>query len=171
MVVDRELKSGEKILRRFRQSRIRLYMDLGFVLIAFVFLGIVFALSSLYNPIIIVILLFLAILLSGAVFTNWYFTVYIITSVRVEYQTGIIAKFEEEIALEDIQTVDTHQDIVGRIFDHGDISIESAGLNTIILKNVKHAHRLAHEIANLSLEYNKDVKLRIPRNKKMFVDE
>ena len=167
---DREFKTGEKQLKVFRQSRIRLYMDLGFVLIAFAFIGLLFGISGFINFLIVILLILLAFLVGLAVFVNWRSTVYYITSIRVEYQSGIIAKYEEEIALEDIQTVDTHQDIIGRIFDHGDILIESAGMNKIVLKNVRHAHRMAHEIATLSLEYNKDVKLRMPKGKEMFAD-
>jgi len=164
----REKKPGEKELKIFRQSPIRLYIDLFFVVIAFCFIGVLFILSSFFQIILIAVLLVFAVLVAAAVYINWYFTVYTITSVRVEYQSGIIARFEEEIALEDIQTVDTHQDLIGRIFDHGDIMIEAAGNNTIILKNVHHAHHLAHEITNLSLQYNRNVKLKLPRDKEVF---
>lgn len=164
----RGCRPGEHELKVFRQSRIRLYLDLFFVLIAFLFIGVLFVLSSFFQLAILFILIVIAALVSLAVFINWYFTVYVITSVRVEYRSGIISKVEEEICLEDIQTVDTQQDIIGRIFDHGDIKIEAAGLNTIILKNVHHAHRLAHEIANLSLEYNKKTPIKIPKEPPVF---
>lgn len=163
-------KQGEKELRVFRQSPMRLCLDLSFIVLAFILIGVLLSLSVSFSIIEIFILLVVMAMVGFAAYLNWYFTIYIITSVRVEYQVGIIGRYEEEIALEDIQTVNTHQDIIGRIFAHGDILIESAGMKTIILKNVRHAHRIAHEIATLSLEYNQDVSVKIPRGKQMFVD-
>ncbi len=152
-------QSGEKDLIIFRQSRDRLYLDLAIVALAFIGLCIMFYSSTFFNPIVLIILFFIIILVCITVYVSWYFTIFKITTIRVEYKSGLISKIEEEIALEDIQTVDTVQSLIGRLLNHGDIKIESAGNNIIILKNVHNAHNLAHQIATLSLNYNKSVEI------------
>jgi uncharacterized membrane protein YdbT with pleckstrin-like domain len=157
----RQRKAGERELKVFRQCKNRLYLDLSFVFLGFAFIGVLLGATQLFQiTYLILILIVFALIVGFAVYINWYFTTYIITTMRVEYRSGIISKMEEEISLDDIQSIDTKQDIVGRIFHYGDIYIEAAGANLIILKNVHQAHRLAHEIATLSLEYNKNVKFK-----------
>jgi len=154
-------RACEEDIRIFRQSRSRLYVDLLFVVLAFLGIGVLFSLSSLIQPYIltlIMVLILLAAFVGFAAFLNWYFTVYKITTIRIEYKSGIISKVEEEICLEDIQTVDAIQSFIGRFLGHGDIKVEAAGQNIIILKNVRHAHKIAHEITNLSIKYNKNSK-------------
>jgi uncharacterized membrane protein YdbT with pleckstrin-like domain len=151
---------NEKDLVIFRQSRDRLYLDLGIVLLSFIGLSIMFLVSALFPPIIILIIFAIAVFVGAVIYLTWYYTIYTITSIRIEYKSGIISKVEEEICLEDIQTVDAMQSLIGRLLNHGDIKIESAGNNIIVLKNVHNAHHLAHQIATLSLHYNKDVELK-----------
>jgi uncharacterized membrane protein YdbT with pleckstrin-like domain len=163
----RQRKTGERELKVFRQCKNRLYLDWVFVFLAVLLIGVLLGMSGFFQMGYLIAVLFVLMLCIGfAIYVNWYFTVYVITTVRIEYRSGIIARAEEEISLEDIQTIDTKQDLIGRIFKHGDIYIEAAGSNLIILKNVHHAERLAHEIATLSLEYNKDVRIR--KNKEIF---
>ncbi|MCX6809838.1 MAG: PH domain-containing protein [Candidatus Berkelbacteria bacterium] len=155
------IRPSEQDIRVFRQSRSRLYTDLLFVVFAFLGIGILFSLSTLVQPYIwfvILILVVLTALVGFGAFLNWYSTVYKITTIRIEYKSGIISKVEEEICLEDIQTVDAIQNFIGRFLGHGDIKVEAAGQNIIILKNVRHAHKIAHEITNLSIKYNKNSK-------------
>jgi uncharacterized membrane protein YdbT with pleckstrin-like domain len=149
----------EQDLITFRQSKDRLYLDLVIVFLSFIGLSIMFVLSGLFPPIVLVAIFIIALFVGGTIFLTWYFTIYKITSIRIEYKSGIISKVEEEICLEDIQTVDAIQSLLGRLLNHGDIKIEAAGNNVIILKNVHNAHNLAHQIATLSLRYNKDVEL------------
>ncbi len=153
-------QSSEKDLIIFRQSRDRLFLDLAIVALSFVGLIILFASSAIFPTVFLLIVVIIGLMVGLTVFASWYFTIYKITTIRVEYKSGLISKMEEEICLEDIQTVDTVQSLLGRLLNHGDIKIESAGNNTIILKNVHNAHNLAHQIATLSLHYNKTVEVK-----------
>lgn len=163
----RQRKAGERELKIFRQCKDRLYLDYFFVFVGFGCIGILLGVTQLFQiSYLVLILSVLALIVGLAVYLNWYFTIYVITTMRIEYRSGIISKMEEEISLDDIQSLDTKQDIIGRIFHYGDIYIESAGANLIILKNVHQAHRLAHEITTLSLEYNKNVKFK--KDKEVF---
>jgi len=157
------IQSGEKDLLIFRPSRRRLYIDVLIVILSCIGLVVLFALSPISHPTVFLGLLLLIILVGGTVFLNWHFTVYRITTIRIEYTSGIIWRLGEEMCLEDIQTVDATQSLIGRIFNFGDVVVESAANNVIILKNVHNPDNLAHQIANLSLHFNKEVEVREDR--------
>lgn len=154
------IQAGEKDLLIFRQSKKRLYLDMIVVILACMGLGVLFLFSPISHFIVFLGLLLLAVLISSAVFVNWYFTIYKITTIRIEYSSGVIVRLDEEMCLEDIQTVDDVHTLIGRILNFGDVKIESAANNTIVLKNVHNADNLAHQIANLSLHYNKEVEVK-----------
>lgn len=58
---------------------------------------------------------------------HWLTTAHVITSERVIYRSGFIAKQGTEIPLEVIQNVAFNQTLFERIFGTGDLMIESAG--------------------------------------------
>lgn len=69
----------------------------------------------------------LAIVLVARGLTRWFTTLHVVTSERVIYRAGLIAKRGKEIPLEVINDVAFNQSIFERIFGTGDLLIESAG--------------------------------------------
>lgn len=60
-------------------------------------------------------------------YLNWNFTHFVVTSDRVIYRTGVLAKRGVEIPMERINNINFHQGIWERIIGAGDLEIESAG--------------------------------------------
>ncbi len=69
----------------------------------------------------------LAVLFGLRGFLSWMFTEHVLTSERVIYRTGIIAKQGKEIPLEVVNDVAFSQSIFERVVGSGDLLIESAG--------------------------------------------
>jgi len=60
-------------------------------------------------------------------YANWNFTHFVVTSDRVIFRTGVLAKHGVEIPLERINNINFHQGIIERFVGAGDLDIESAG--------------------------------------------
>jgi uncharacterized membrane protein YdbT with pleckstrin-like domain len=60
-------------------------------------------------------------------YLNWNFTHFVVTSDRVIYRTGVLAKHGVEIPMERINNINFHQGIWERVIGAGDLEIESAG--------------------------------------------
>jgi uncharacterized membrane protein YdbT with pleckstrin-like domain len=60
-------------------------------------------------------------------YLNWNFTHFVVTSDRVVYRTGVLAKHGVEIPMERINNINFHQGMWERIIGAGDLDIESAG--------------------------------------------
>jgi len=84
---------------------------------------------------------------SFLVFLYWLNTKYILTSQRVQIETGIIAKKTIGIALDNIQNLKSEISFWGRIFNFGTITIEPAGLETkIVFANIPNPKKRILEI-------------------------
>ena len=60
-------------------------------------------------------------------YLNWTFTHFVVTSSRVVFRTGVLAKHGVEIPMDRIANINFHQRIWERIIGAGDLEIESAG--------------------------------------------
>lgn len=60
-------------------------------------------------------------------YLNWNFTHFVVTSDRVIYRTGVLAKRGVEIPMDRINNINFHQGIWERVIGAGDLEIESAG--------------------------------------------
>lgn len=58
---------------------------------------------------------------------QWFFTRFTVTSHRVMWRTGVVARNGVEIPMERVSNVNFHQSILERIFGAGDLVIESSG--------------------------------------------
>jgi putative membrane protein len=58
---------------------------------------------------------------------RWRYTIYSLTDRRIIFQTGILSRFSESIALDRIQDIRVKQPVIQRMIGLGDIEIESAG--------------------------------------------
>jgi uncharacterized membrane protein YdbT with pleckstrin-like domain len=63
----------------------------------------------------------------GVKYLDWQFTHFVVTSNRVIYRTGVLAKHGVEIPMERISNINFHQGIVDRLVGAGSLEIESAG--------------------------------------------
>ncbi|MGO9012388.1 MAG: PH domain-containing protein [Bryobacteraceae bacterium] len=74
-----------------------------------------------------------------------------VTGDRLRYETGLVSKSTRTIQLAKVQDVRVQQRLVQRVFDVGDLSIETAGeASRLTLVKVDEPHKLADEIMNRS---------------------
>lgn len=77
------------------------------------------------------------------------FTRTIITADRLRYETGMIGKTTRNMPLANLQDVRVDQRLVQRMFNVGDLSIETAGeTSRLVIPNVDGPQALADEIMN-----------------------
>jgi uncharacterized membrane protein YdbT with pleckstrin-like domain len=60
-------------------------------------------------------------------YLNWNYTHFVVTSNRVVYRTGVLAKHGVEIPLDRVSNINFHQGLWERVIGAGDLEIESAG--------------------------------------------
>jgi uncharacterized membrane protein YdbT with pleckstrin-like domain len=73
------------------------------------------------------VLILVALVWFGLTYARWVTINFVVTSDRVIYRSGVVAKHGIEIPLERINTVFFHQSIFERLLGTGDLGIESAG--------------------------------------------
>lgn len=82
------------------------------------------------------------------------FTKAVIAGDRLRYETGMTSKSTRTIQLSKVQDVRVDQGMWQRIFNIGDISIETAGeTSRLSIPNVDNAQALADEILNRSQQH------------------
>jgi len=75
----------------------------------------------------------------------------VVTGDRLRYETGLAAKSTRTIQLSKVQDVRVEQRLAQRVFNVGNLSIETAGeASRLTLINVDDPHKLADEIMNRS---------------------
>ena len=80
-------------------------------------------------------------------YISWVSTHFVLTSDRVIYRSGIIAKRGIEIPLERINTIFFHQRVFERMFGLGDLEIESASKDGAQrFEHIKNPNRVQNEI-------------------------
>jgi uncharacterized membrane protein YdbT with pleckstrin-like domain len=73
----------------------------------------------------------------------------VVTAERLRYETGLTSKSTRTIQLSKVQDVRVDQKILQRLFDIGNISIETAGeASRLTLHNIDNPQTLADEIMN-----------------------
>jgi uncharacterized membrane protein YdbT with pleckstrin-like domain len=78
---------------------------------------------------------------------QWTYTHFVVTSDRVIFRTGAIAKKGVEIPLDRISNINFHQNIIERMIGAGDLSIESAGRDgQTKFDDVRHPDAVQQEI-------------------------
>jgi uncharacterized membrane protein YdbT with pleckstrin-like domain len=63
----------------------------------------------------------------GLKYLQWNFTHFVVTSDRVIYRTGVLAKHGVEIPMDRINNINFNQNLFERVIGAGDLEIESAG--------------------------------------------
>ncbi len=70
---------------------------------------------------------------------------------KLRYETGLISKSTRLIQLPKVQDVRTIQSMAQRLFNVGDISIETAGENSrLVVENLDNPQQLAEQITDLA---------------------
>ena len=83
----------------------------------------------------------------GLKYLQWRMTYFVVTSRRVIYRSGVIAKRGVEIPLERINNINFHQRLIDRLIGAGDLDIESAGKDgQSHFDFIRHPDGVQHEI-------------------------
>lgn len=70
------------------------------------------------------------------VFLERYSTEHAVTTARLIKKTGLVARKGEELRLCEVQSVQVHQGIIGRLLDYGDVIATGTGGQTVALHGV-----------------------------------
>jgi uncharacterized membrane protein YdbT with pleckstrin-like domain len=122
---ERLLSSDERIERQFRPHWSRLLRE-GLLALAGLVLAILAGVAGAPAWVPIAIVVVIVVLITRGVVT-YATTLHVITNERLIYRAGFIAKRGKEIPLEVINDVAFSQTIFERVFQTGDLLIESAG--------------------------------------------
>jgi uncharacterized membrane protein YdbT with pleckstrin-like domain len=114
-----------------------------------IILGVFGAVSSAFGPpgwVIAVICFLLALILAlRAWFIRW-MTEIVVTDRRVIYVHGFIQRDSVEVHMNQIESVDVDQTLLGRLFDYGDVTIRGTGTTHEPLRGVDRPIALRNEI-------------------------
>jgi len=150
---DFEYLPGEEVIFEIRPAPIILIAYLLPLILGVGGLLTIFALSLGLNIWLFIVVILAGIFVALVVFLNWYFTIFRLTSKRVENRYGIFGSREEEVALMDIQSVDYENTIFGRIFNFGTVIIKAAGQHREVdFTNITGAKKVADEIEDLAMK-------------------
>jgi len=122
---ERLLSEDEVVETEFRPHWSGILRE-GVVILLGIAVGVVFAIVGV-NPWLYAALAAVVVILVVRGLVRWLTTSHIITSERLIYRAGFIAKHGNELPLEVIQNVAFNQTIIERIFGTGDLMVESAG--------------------------------------------
>ena len=83
----------------------------------------------------------------GIQYANWQFTYFVVTTERVIYRTGVLAKRGVEIPLDRINNINFNQGIVDRVVGAGSLDVQSAGQDgETRFTDVRHPDAVQQEI-------------------------
>ena len=129
------------------------FLKAGAILAALVFIGLeacYYLYLSADTPLLMIVPLAVFIWPASRAFRRRY-TKAVITGDRLRYEAGLASKSTRTIQLAKVQDVRVDQRLMQRVFNVGDISIETAGeASRLTIHNVDDAQTLADEILNRS---------------------
>jgi uncharacterized membrane protein YdbT with pleckstrin-like domain len=137
--VDQVLQPGEKIRQVTMISRVGYIRGVGVLVASFgvwyltMLFGLPWAGAAVALPLIAVGLFLL-------IFTWWrrFTTQAAVTDRRVIYAIGFAKRHTVEINMDKIESVDVEQDLLGRLFNYGDIEIHGTGDTHAVLREIDH---------------------------------
>ena len=89
-------------------------------------------------------------------YLDWTFTYFVVTSERVIFRTGVVAKRGVEIPLSRINNINFEQSIWERVIGAGDLSIESAGKDgQSTFEDVQHPDGVQQEIYRMMEQHER----------------
>jgi uncharacterized membrane protein YdbT with pleckstrin-like domain len=131
MADDRDLLPGETALLHINRHPLVLVQEVWGATISVLVLSILLlifggALGALRWFLVLAMLLGLFVYLDIR-YIVWRSVTYTITDQRILQRRGLLGKYTRSIGIARVQDVSTAQGILGRLFDYGDVEIESAG--------------------------------------------
>lgn len=125
--VDKQLQAGEEILYRAHPSRIAL-VPIGLLALVIAIVTIILSRQPELDRVLLVggpfVLIAIGVIIVKLIVFSTY--EYVLTNRRVIKQTGLLAKNSTSAQLEKLNNVDHRQSFWGRIFDYGDVEIDTA---------------------------------------------
>jgi uncharacterized membrane protein YdbT with pleckstrin-like domain len=89
-------------------------------------------------------------------YLDWTFTYFVVTSERVIFRTGVLAKRGVEIPLSRINNINFYQSVWERVIGAGDLSIESAGKDgQSTFEDVQHPDGVQQEIYRMMEQHER----------------
>lgn len=143
-----ELKKEEKLLIVIRQHWINLLLPvLGWLIIT--------VLLFIYvDPLIALIICFIAALYPLYLFFKWKHNLWAVTNMRVIDENGFISRYSKESPLDMINNVEYDQSLAGRIFGYGDVRIQTAAeMGDTTYNFIHHPKTLKDTITHAQEEY------------------
>ncbi len=147
---------GESTIFEIRPSKVILFARLASLFIAIAGIYLIFILTGLSQILIYIGVAIFGILIGLTIYLVWYYSIYRLTTKRVENRFGVIGSREEEITLDDVQAVDVENNFWGAIFNFGTVIIKAAGASREVdFVNIHDAKKIANKIEDLSTRYKR----------------
>jgi len=87
-------------------------------------------------------------------YAAWSANIWVVTNFRVIDEAGLLSHFAKESPLDKINNVSYRRTVMGRIFNYGDVEIQTAAeVGATIYVNVTNPKRLQETIVNAQSEY------------------
>jgi uncharacterized membrane protein YdbT with pleckstrin-like domain len=87
-------------------------------------------------------------------YAAWNANIWVVTNFRVIDEVGLLSHFAKESPLDKINNVSYRRTVMGRIFNYGDVEIQTAAeVGATIYVNVTNPKRLQETIVNAQSEY------------------
>ena len=145
------LKKDEKILIIIRQHWLKLVLPV----LIWVLLSILL-LKFLDNHSMAFIIALAAALYPLIEYLKWKYNLWCVTNLRVVDESGFITRYSKESPLDKINNIEYDQTVWGRIFNYGDVEIQTAAeLGETSYKLIHHPKLLKDTITHAQEEYRK----------------
>ncbi len=167
------MKKSDKNLSknyRLRQTSLvllfRIFLvELFFALIAFFPRYILFESGEFSSPTFFWILRIANLCFIVAMFLRWQFTYYVVSTDALSTHRGFLFNRLQTFDLQSIRSVKVQQGLIGKVFDFGDIIMESPLLEKhVVLKNISNPiqHAKTVDVQRLKILENKDASMITP---------
>jgi uncharacterized membrane protein YdbT with pleckstrin-like domain len=123
----RLLNDNEDVILDLRPHWFTLARPVGAVVLALVLLGVLWNFFHAVGALVGAAVTVVALVYFGLRYAKWTTTSFVVTTDRLVYRVGVVAKRGKEIPLERVNDISFTQTIFERIIGAGDLSIESAG--------------------------------------------
>jgi len=142
---------GEKVIFEIRPSPVILIAKLLSLLVAIAGIVVIFVFVKIKYLWVYPVIGLVGIFVGVIIFLSWYYSIFCLTTKRVENRYGIIGSREEEITLDDVQAVDAESSFWGAIFNFGTVIIKAAGSNREVdFTDIHDAKKVARQIEDLT---------------------
>ena len=141
------LNDNEDVILDLRPNWWTLSKPVASVVLALVLLGVLWKFAGGWGGVAGAVVTIVALLFFAVRYTKWTTTNFVVTTDRLVYRVGVVAKRGKEIPLERVNDISFTQSIFERIIGAGDLSIESAGAKSReTFEDIPHPSAVQNEI-------------------------